>query len=135
MDVINVRTMLELQRRFVREREWARFHTPKNLSMALAGESSELMEIFQWLTQAESKAVMKTPARAQAVRDEMADVFYYLLRLADVLGVDLERAYFEKMERNAAKYPVKHAKGNARKYHEFLETKGLHPRKRKAPPQ
>lgn len=128
MQQLNVRAMLALQRVFVNERRWKQFHTPKNLSMALAGEAAELMEIFQWLTPAESKKIMKNAARAKAVSHEMADIFYYLLRLADVLKIDLEQAYWEKMTHNQAKYPVKLAKGNARKYHELLESKGLHPR-------
>jgi NTP pyrophosphatase (non-canonical NTP hydrolase) len=128
MDQLNVGAMLKLQRAFVNERKWARFHTPKNLSMALAGEAAELMEIFQWLSQAESKGVTKNPAKAKAVAHESADVFYYLLRLADVLDVDLEKAFWEKMRHNQAKYPVKLAKGNAKKYNEFLAFKGLNPR-------
>lgn len=120
MDQLNVSAMLKLQRAFVNERKWQKFHTPKNLSMALAGEAAELMEIFQWLSPAESRNVMRKPAQAKAVSHEMADIFYYLLRLADVLGVDLEKAYWDKMRHNAAKYPVKLAKGNAKKYSEFL---------------
>jgi NTP pyrophosphatase (non-canonical NTP hydrolase) len=67
MNQLNVSAMLKLQREFVNERKWRRFHTPKNLSMALAGEAAELMEIFQWLSGAESKRVMKAPAKAKAV--------------------------------------------------------------------
>jgi dCTP diphosphatase len=128
MDQLNVTAMLKLQRAFVNERKWKKFHTPKNLSMALAGEAAELMEIFQWLSGAESKTVMKTPAKAKAVEDELADVFYYLLRLSDVLDVDLEKAFWEKMRHNQEKYPVKLAKGNAKKYNELLRLKGLNPR-------
>lgn len=94
-------------RQFVAERDWEQFHNPKNLVMALAGEVGELTEIFQWLTQAESAAVMADEDRAGQVRDELADVFAYLIRLADVLEVDLERAFTEKMVKNARKYPVK----------------------------
>ena len=72
---------------------------------------------------------MKDPVKAGAVSHELADVFYYLLRLADTLQVDLEQAFLEKMQHNQAKYPVKLAKGNARKYHELLVSKGLNPRK------
>lgn len=86
------------------------------------------MEIFQWLSPAESKSVMTNPAKAKAVSHELADVFYYLLRIADVLGVDLEAAFWEKMKHNQAKYPVKLAKGNARKYDELLKFKGLNQR-------
>ena len=125
MDQLNVSAMLKLQRAFVNERKWKQFHTPKNLSMALAGEAAELMEIFQWLSDAESKTVMKNPAKAKAVAHELADVFYYLLRLADVLDVNLEDAFWEKMRHNQAKYPVKLARGNAKKYNELLRLKGL----------
>lgn len=128
MEQLNAGAMLKLQRAFVKERKWEQFHTPKNLSMALAGEAAELMEIFQWLSQAESRAVMKNPEKAKAVSHELADVFYYLLRVADVLGVDLEEAFWEKMRHNAKKYPVKLSKGNAKKYNELLKKKGLNPR-------
>lgn len=124
MESLNVAAMLQVQRAFVQERNWGKFHTPKNLSMALAGEAAELMEIFQWLSQSESRNVMKHPDKAKAVSHEMADVFCYLLRLADVLGVDLEEAFLEKMALNRKKYPVKLARGNARKYNELLERKG-----------
>jgi len=128
MKQLDVGAMLKLQRAFVHERKWKKFHTPKNLSMALAGEAAELMEIFQWLSQAESKRIMKDPVKAKAVAHEMADIFFYLLRLADVLGLNLEEAFLEKMKHNQQKYPVKLARGNAKKYTELLKLKGLHPR-------
>jgi len=95
-------------------RDWQQFHTPKNLAMALAGEVGELVEIFQWLTAEESVGVMSSP-RAQDVRDELADVLIYLVRLADVLEVDLIGAGFEKLQKNALKYPVEEVKGSAEK--------------------
>lgn len=104
------------QREFVREREWDPFHTPKNLAMALSGEVGELTEIFQWLTDAQGKAVMSDPKLAEAVRHETADVFFYLIRLCDVLGVDIEAAFWEKMKLNAAKYPADKARGSHAKY-------------------
>ena len=128
MKQFDLGALLEDQRSFVRERRWQRFHTPKNLSMALAGEAAELMEIFQWLTSAESKSIMKNPAKAKAIRHELADIFAYLLRLADTLHVDLEQAFREKMVHNRQKYPVKLAKGKATKYHELLKAKGLNQR-------
>ena len=128
MDQLNVCGMLKLQRTFVKERKWNRFHTPKNLSMALAGEAAELMEIFQWLSQTESRNVMNDRAKAKAVAHELADVFYYLLRLSDVLDVNLEQAFREKMLHNQKKYPIKLARGNAKKYNELLAFKGLNPR-------
>ena len=99
---------------FAAERDWEQFHTPKNLAMALAGEAGELVEIFQWLTAEESVGVMSSP-RAQDVRDELADVLIYLVRLADVLEVDLIGAGFEKLQKNALKYPVEEVKGSAEK--------------------
>ena len=110
---------LQLQfRQFVAERDWEQFHNPKNLVMALAGEVGELTEIFQWLTQEESAAAMGDDERAGQIRDELADVFAYLIRLADVLGVDLERAFTDKMIKNAHKYPVETARSSAAKYTE-----------------
>jgi NTP pyrophosphatase (non-canonical NTP hydrolase) len=106
---------------FAAEREWQQFHTPKNLAMALAGESGELLELFQWLTPAQSAEVMDDPARAARVREEMADVFGYLLRMADVLGLDLEQALAEKIEINRRKYPVHLARGRADKYTQLGE--------------
>ncbi|MDI1454255.1 nucleotide pyrophosphohydrolase [Streptomyces sp. ATE26] len=112
-------TLTSLQQalaQFAVEREWEEFHTPKNLAMALAGESGELLEIFQWLTPEQSAQVMQDGERAAEVREEMADVLAYLLRLADVLDVDLEVALTEKIEVNRRKYPVHLARGRADKY-------------------
>jgi NTP pyrophosphatase (non-canonical NTP hydrolase) len=106
-------------REFVREREWEQFHSPKNLVMALSGEAAELIELFQWLTEEQSRAVMSDPDTAEAVRDEVADVFVYVMRLIDVLDIDLEAAVRAKMKKNAAKYPVERAKGLAKKYTEL----------------
>lgn len=90
-------------RQFSEERGWLRFHTPKNLATALSVEASELVEIFQWMTDAESGSVMET-SEAEHVRQEMADVFIYLLRLADRLDVDLECAVEAKVTDNALRY-------------------------------
>lgn len=99
----------DLQRQlrdFVAERDWEQFNTPKNLVMALVGEAGELTELFQWLTPEQSARIMDDETSAGQVRDEVADVLAYLLRLADVLGVDIEAALAAKMVKNAAKYPV-----------------------------
>lgn len=84
--------------------------------MALGGETGELLEIFQWLTPEESATVMSDPLKANKVREEIADVFAYLLRIADVLGIDLEQALLEKIEINGRKYPADRARGRADKY-------------------
>ena len=100
--------------RFVTEREWQQFHTPKNIAMALTVEAAELQEHFQWLTPDASSEL--TAEQLEAVADEIADVQVYLVRLADVLGVDLLAACARKMEKNRAKHPVELARGRADKY-------------------
>lgn len=90
---------------FAREREWEQYHNPKNLAAALSVEASELLEIFQWLTPQEAEQIMSGP-RSKDVRDELADVQIYLLRLASVLKVDLEVEVDTKIRRNEARFPV-----------------------------
>jgi len=103
-------------REFAVARDWEVYHTPKNLVSALSVEASELLELFQWLTAEQSLAVNLTPAMSKSVREEMADVFLYLLRLADILKVDLLASAREKMQINEQKYPVEKSRGNAHKY-------------------
>ncbi|MBW6494834.1 MAG: nucleotide pyrophosphohydrolase [Burkholderiaceae bacterium] len=92
--------------KFAEPRGWQQYHSPKNLAMALTGEVGELVEIFQWLTEEQSKGVASDPAIAQAVRDELADVLIYLVRLAFVMDVDLDAAVRAKLASNALRYPV-----------------------------
>ncbi|AXH97916.1 nucleotide pyrophosphohydrolase [Ornithinimicrobium avium] len=101
---MNVERLQVQLRDFAEERDWGRFHTPKNLAMALSVEASELLEIFQWLTPEESQRVMAGP-QAEDVKDEVADILIYLLRLTDVLGVDLDSVVAAKVARNASRFP------------------------------
>jgi dCTP diphosphatase len=110
-------SLTDALRRFAAARDWQQFHTPKNLAMALAVEAAELLEHFQWLTPGESARL--DARRKRAVEDEIADVLLYLTRLADVLDIDALAAAHRKMRVNARKYPVRRAKGNARKYDEL----------------
>ena len=121
---LDLKRILNYQRKFVFDRRWAKFHTPKNLTMALAGEVGELLEIFQWLDEHESKRVMQKVKSAQSVRHEIADIFYYLLRLCDELGVDIEKALWEKFALNEKKYPVHLCRGSAKKYTELRAKSG-----------
>lgn len=110
-------TIEELQavlHEFAAERAWERFHTPKNLVMAVAGEAGELLAEFQWLTPEESDRLEGESLAAVAA--EMADVLIYLVRLADVLGVDLVEAARVKVVANAGRYTVERARGNAKKF-------------------
>lgn len=107
----------EKLRKFALARDWDQFHSPKNLSMALAGEVGELLELFQWLSEEQSKNL--TREQRKAVEEEVADVFLYLLRLADKLGVDLLEAAENKISINELKYPVDKVKGSSKKYTEY----------------
>jgi len=114
-----LRAMRDLLREFVRERDWSRFHAPKNLAAALSVEASELLEPFIWLSTGDKSELDDTKLRA--IRHEMADVLAYLVMLADALDVDLQQALLEKMAINRAKYPAHKVRGDARKYSEYDE--------------
>ena len=104
-------------RQFAAERDWDQFHSPKNLAMALSVEAAELLEHFQWLTEAGSSRL--PPEKLEQVRDEMADVLVYLVRLADKLDVDLLDAAAKKMAKNAKKYPAGQVRGSMKKYTDY----------------
>lgn len=109
----------DLVTEFSQRRDWERFHTPKNLVMALTGEVGELAEIFQWLTPEQSQAVTADERDRVKVEHEVADVFIYLLRLATVLDIDLPSAVQAKLTLNEQRYPVDLARGRATKYSEL----------------
>lgn len=104
---------------FARDRDWEQFHSPKNLSMALAGECGELLEHFQWLTEAQSATL--TPAKHRAVAHEIADILIYLLRLCQRLGIDPIAAAYEKIAINEARYPAHKVRGDARRADEYAD--------------
>jgi len=104
-------------RRFVAERDWEQFHSPKNLAMALGGEAGELLEVFQWLTEADSKALKLAQRDAAAM--EIADVFLYLMMLADALDLDLLEVAKRKIELNEGRYPAHKVRGSAKKHTEY----------------
>ena len=104
-------------RQFAAERDWDQFHSPKNLASALSVEAAELLEHFQWLSEAESNRL--PPEKRDAVRDEMADVLVYLVRLADKLDVDLRDAAARKIEKNALRYPAERVRGSMKKYTDY----------------
>ena len=112
-----IERLQEALRAFANERDWDQFHSPKNLAAALSVEAAELLEIFQWLSEEQSRALV--PKQLEAAREEIADVFLYLLRIADKLRIDLVEAADAKLKRNAEKYPVELAKGRNDKYTEL----------------
>lgn len=104
---------------FAREREWEQFHSPKNLSMALAAEAAELMEHFLWATPEGSTEIAANPAKRPKIEEELADVVIYALEFANVTGIDVAAIIEAKMKANARKYPVEKAKGRSDKYTEL----------------
>ena len=115
-------SLVELRQKidsFVNERDWAQFHSPKNLAMAMIVEAAELVEHFQWDTIQESYDL--SAEKRQEVAHELADTFVYLLRLSEVTGIDLIQAANDKIALNAIKYPVNKAKGSNAKYTVYQE--------------
>jgi dCTP diphosphatase len=112
-----LQALTQALRDFAKARDWEQFHSPKNLAAALTVETAELLEHFQWLTEAQSRDL---PAAKQAeVAAEAADVLLYLLQLCDKLGIDLLQAARQKLVLNAEKYPVARARGSSKKYTEI----------------
>ena len=110
-------SLREQLRDFAAVRDWGQFHSPKNLAMALSVEAGELLEIFQWLTEEQSRN--PAPEVLVAAGDEVADVLLYLIRLSDTLGIDLIAGAKRKLVANSEKYPVDKARGSSRKYTEL----------------
>ena len=116
MDIEGIQRKLAI---FSKEREQDQFHTPKNLATALSVEASELLEVFQWLTDDQSRNLDKS--QMADAEEEVADVALYLLRICDVMKIDLESVINKKLGINAGKYPVQEAKGNATKYNKRIK--------------
>ena len=111
---MNIKKIQKQLSDFADERDWNQFHNPKNLAMALSVEASELVEIFQWLTPEQAEEIMSTN-ESEHVKEEIADVMIYLIRLADKLNVDLEDAVDDKIVKNGEKYPIDTSKGSTTK--------------------
>jgi dCTP diphosphatase len=118
-----VADLREAMARFVAEREWQQFHTPKNLAMALAAEAAELMEHFLWIDNEESRAVVRDRAQLEQVADEIADVAGVVFALCNALDLDLSDVVARKMARNVHKYPVEKCRGRYRVSEEDKETR------------
>ena len=117
MAINTLRALQERLAAFAAERDWEQFHSPKNLAMALSVEAGELVEEFQWLTEQQSESLDSD--RRERVRLELADVFIYLLRISDRLGIDLLSAADAKIVLNERKYPADRVRGDMRKYTEY----------------
>ena len=113
---MNLAALTDALRQFRDERNWAQFHTLRNLIVSLNLEAAELLELTQWKSDEEMAALATSPDAHEALRDECADVLLYLLLIADQAGIDLIDAARGKLEKNAAKYPVEKSYGSSKKY-------------------
>jgi len=116
-DKTALRRLRERLRVFASARDWTQFHSPKNLAIALSVEAAELLEHFQWISDKDSLDMQS--AKIGKIEEEMADVLLYLIRLADILNVDLVQAADRKIEANSQKYPIEKSRGHAKKYTEL----------------
>jgi NTP pyrophosphatase (non-canonical NTP hydrolase) len=116
-----MKTLTQALLTFRDERNWAQFHTLRNLIVSLNLEAAELLELTQWKNDAEMAALADNPVAHEALRDECADILLYLLLIAERAGIDLEMAAQQKLAKNALKYPVEKSYGSSRKYTEFNE--------------
>lgn len=113
----DIKKLTEELRKFTKDRDWDQFHSPKNLSMALSVEASELVEKFQWLTEQQSYEL--SDKKKKEVEEEIGDILIYLVRIADQLDMDLIKAATQKLKQNAEKYPPEKVKGSSKKYSEY----------------
>ena len=105
--------------KFNKDRDWDQFHNPKDLAIGMATESVELLELFRFRTNEQCMEMMSDPSRSEDIKDELADVFYFVLRFAQMNGIDLYEALSQKIDKNRKRYPIDKSKSSNRKYDEF----------------
>lgn len=108
-------------KKFIKERNWEKYHSPKNISMSIAIEAAELMEHFQWLTIEQSRKLLKDKTRRIEIEDELADIAIYILDFCNLFAIDIEKIIISKLEKSAKKYPVHLVRGKAHKYTYYQE--------------
>jgi len=111
-DNITLEQLKGLVKQFIDERDWQKYHNPKNLAMSISIEAAELMEFFQWLTMEESILLKDNKAKFEKIKEEVADIIIYCLSIGNVLDIDLSKAILDKIEKNKSKYPISKYKGN-----------------------
>lgn len=116
---VTIQMLKDKIKAFARERDWEQFHTPKNLSMAIAAEAAELMEHYLWKDGNESMEILKDARRRNEIEEELADILIFSLEFANICQLDVATVIEKKMKANARKYPVEKAKGRADKYTEL----------------
>lgn len=115
-EIVDLKKIKDELKNFSKERDWEKFHTPKNLAMALTVEVSELLEIFQWSLDSGQDVIKNSK---EEIESEIADIFNYLVKLVDLLDIDLEKIALKKIDLNSKKYPIEKSKGNSLKYTEL----------------
>ena len=118
-DARTINDAMELVKEFCEERDWDQFHNPKDLAIGMATESAELLELFRFRTNEQCMEMMSDPSRSEDIKDELADVFYFVLRFAQKNGIDLYEALSQKIDKNRKRYPIDKRKSSNRKYDEF----------------
>jgi len=108
-----------LVKKFCEDRDWDKYHSPKNLAIGIVTEASELLEIFRWKSEEDSYNLLKDPKKLEEIRHELADVFYFVLRFAQKYEIDLTNALIEKLKINEERYPIEKSKGSDKKYTEL----------------
>ena len=103
-------------KKFIKERDWEKYHSPKNISMSIAIEAAELMEHFQWLTIDQSKKLLKNKSRREEIEDELADIAIYVLDFCNAFDINIEKCILRKLDKSSKKYPVRLVRGKAHKY-------------------
>tara|TARA_Y100001958_G_C21212699_1_gene538285 strand:+ start:81 stop:428 length:348 start_codon:yes stop_codon:yes gene_type:complete len=112
---MNVEEIQKRLRKFATDRDWKKFHSPKNLTMALSVEVAELVEIFQWSNSGGLDEI-ENPDIRKNIEEELADIFIYLLKISDKLNIDIEQSIHQKIEKNEKKYPIDKSFGSSKKY-------------------
>lgn len=115
----NIEDLKKQVKDFCDSRDWDQFHDAKELAIALSIEASEILEHFRWKTKDEIKEMLNNPTKREDIGDEMADVFYFLLRIAQMNNIDLAEAFERKLQKNEKKYPIEKFKGSSKKYNEL----------------
>jgi NTP pyrophosphatase (non-canonical NTP hydrolase) len=115
----NIHELKEKVKKFCDERDWDQYHNAKELAIGIITEASELLEHFRFKSEKEMEEMFKNPEKRLSISEEMADVFYFMLRLAQRYDIDLATAFNKKMDKNALKYPIEKARGSNLKYTEL----------------
>jgi len=114
-----VEYLKQLVKKFCEDRDWDKYHSPKNLAIGIVTEASELLEIFRWKSEEDSYNLLKDSKKLEEIKHELADVFYFVLRFAQKYEIDLTNALIEKLEINEERYPIEKSKGSDKKYTEL----------------